>query len=196
MFKKLYDKTLHWSRHRHATKYLFAVSFAESSFFPVPPDVMLAPMSLSQPDKAFRFALLTTLASVVGGMFGYCIGYFMFDTVEPWLHTSHYWDSYLQAKNWFEKYGFWAVFVAGFSPIPYKVFTIAAGTLNMVFVPFVLASIVGRGGRFFLVAMLLAAGGEKLETKLRDYMDRLGWAAVLIVAIGIAAYKWLIPNLN
>jgi membrane protein YqaA with SNARE-associated domain len=194
MFQKLYDKTLHWSRHRHAAKYLCAVSFAESSFFPIPPDVMLAPMSLSQPERAFRFALLTTIASVLGGMFGYCIGYFMFDSIEPWLKTSHYWDSYLQAKSWFEVYGFWAVFVAGFSPIPYKVFTIAAGALNMVFVPFVLASIIGRGGRFFLVAMLLAAGGQKLETKLRVYMDRLGWTTVALVVIGIGVYKWLLPG--
>jgi membrane protein YqaA with SNARE-associated domain len=191
MFQKLYDKTLQWSRHRHAAKYLFAISFAESSFFPIPPDVMLAPMALSQPDKAFRFALLTTIASVLGGMFGYAIGYFMFDSIAPWLQTTHYWESYLLAKSWFEQWGFWAVFVAGFSPIPYKAFTIAAGALSMVFLPFVLASIIGRGGRFFLVAMLLAAGGEKLESKLREYMDRLGWATVAIVVIGAGIYKFL-----
>ncbi len=91
----------------------------------------------------------------------------------------------MTTKSWFEDWGFWAVFVAGFSPIPYKVFTIAAGTLSMVFVPFVLASIIGRGGRFFLVAMLLAAGGAKLESKLREYMDRLGWATVALVVIGV-----------
>jgi membrane protein YqaA with SNARE-associated domain len=191
MFQKLYDKTLQWSRHKHAAKYLCALSFAESSFFPVPPDVMLAPMALSQPDKAFRFALLTTIASVLGGMFGYLIGYFMFDSIAPWLQTTHYWESYSTAKSWFEQWGFWAVFVAGFSPIPYKVFTIAAGALNMVFLPFVLASIVGRGGRFFLVAMLLSAGGAKLESRLREYMDRLGWAAVALVVIGVGIYKFL-----
>ncbi len=190
MFQKLYDKSLQWSKHRHAVKFLCAVSFAESSFFPIPPDVMLAPMSLSQPDKAFRFATLCTLASVLGGMFGYGIGFFMFDAIEPWLKTSSYWDNYLLAKGWFQEYGFWAVFVAGFSPIPYKVFTIAAGALHMVFPPFVLASIIGRGGRFFLVAMLLAAGGEKLETKLRGYMDRLGWATVALVVIGVGIYKF------
>ena len=151
----------------------------------------MAPMALSQPDKAFRFALLTTIASVLGGMFGYLIGYFMFDSIAPWLQTSHYWESYLTAKSWFEQWGFWAVFVAGFSPIPYKVFTIAAGALSMVFLPFVVASIIGRGGRFFLVAMLLAAGGAKLESKLREYMDRLGWATVAIVVIGVGIYKFL-----
>jgi len=190
MFQKLYDKALQWSKHRHAAKYLCALSFAESSFFPIPPDVMLAPMALSQPDKAMRFALLTTVASVLGGMLGYLIGFFMFDSISPWLQTTHYWEGYLTARSWFEQWGFWAVFVAGFSPIPYKVFTIAAGALSMVFLPFVLASIIGRGGRFFLVAMLLAAGGEKLEAKLREYMDRLGWATVALVVIGAGIYKF------
>jgi len=192
MFQKLYDKVLLWSKHRHAIKYLCVVSFAESSFFPIPPDVMLAPMALSQPDKAFRFALFTTIASVLGGIFGYLIGFFMFDAISPWLQTTHYWDSYLLAKSWFEEWGFWAIFVAGFSPIPYKVFTIAAGTLNMSFLPFVLASAIGRGARFFLVAMLLAAGGEKLESKLRIYMDRLGWATVVLVLVGGIIYKYLL----
>ena len=192
MFQKLYDKVLLWSKHRHAIKYLCVVSFAESSFFPIPPDVMLAPMALSQPDKAFRFALFTTIASVLGGIFGYLIGFFMFDAISPWLQTTHYWDSYLLAKSWFEEWGFWAIFVAGFSPIPYKVFTIAAGTLNMSFLPFVLASAIGRGARFFLVAMLLAAGGEKLESKLRIYMDRMGWATVVLVLVGGIIYKYLL----
>jgi membrane protein YqaA with SNARE-associated domain len=193
MFQVLYDKTLSWSKHRHATKLLCVVSFAESSFFPIPPDVMLAPMSLSQPEKAFRFALLTTVASVLGGILGYCIGYFLFDNIEPWLKTTHYWSNYLQAKNWFELYGFWAIFVAGFSPIPYKVFTIAAGAMNMAFLPFVVASAIGRGGRFFLVALLLAAGGNKLESKLRNYMDRIGWASVALIVAGLGLYKWLNP---
>ncbi len=191
MFQQLYDKVLSWSKHRHAVKYLCALSFAESSFFPVPPDVMLAPMALAQPDKAFRFALLTTIASVTGGLLGYAIGYFLFDSIAPWLQTTHYWESYLTAKSWFEDWGFWAVFVAGFSPILYKVFTIAAGTMGMVFLPFVLASTIGRGGRFFLVAMLLAAGGAKLESRLREYMDRLGWATVALVVIGVGMYKFL-----
>lgn len=191
MFQKLYDRVILWSKHRHAVKFLLALSFAESSFFPVPPDVMLAPMALAQPSQAFRLALWTTLASVLGGMFGYAIGFFLFDSIEPWLKTSHYWDAYLQANAWFEEWGFWAVFVAGFSPIPYKVFTIAAGTLNMIFLPFVLASIIGRGGRFFLVAMLIAAGGERLESKLREYMDRLGWGLVAIIVAGGLIYHFM-----
>jgi membrane protein YqaA with SNARE-associated domain len=189
MFKKLYDRVLLWSRHRHALTYLCILSFAESSFFPIPPDVMLAPMALAQPSKAFRFALWTTIMSVLGGIFGYEIGYFLFDNIEPWLKTTHYWENYTKAIVWFGEWGFWAVFVAGFSPIPYKVFTIAAGALNMVFIPFVLASLIGRGGRFFLVSLLIVAGGEKLESNLRKYMDLIGWALVAIVVIGGTAYK-------
>jgi membrane protein DedA with SNARE-associated domain len=97
----------------------------------------------------------------------------------------------LLARKWFEEWGFWAIFVAGFSPIPYKVFTIAAGALSMMFAPFVLASLIGRGARFFLVAMLLAAGGAKLESKLREYMDRVGWATVALVVVGAGLYKLL-----
>ncbi len=191
MFKALYEKALIWAKHRHATKYLCALSFSESSFFPIPPDVMLAPMALAQPEKAFRFALLTTLFSVLGGMLGYGIGYFLFDNIAPWLQETKYWEKYLTAESWFKDWGFWAVFVAGFSPIPYKVFTIAAGALQMSFLPFVLASLVGRGARFFLVAMLIAAGGEKLESKLRQYMDIIGWVIVALVVIGGVAYKYL-----
>jgi len=190
MFQKLYDKALYWSKHRHALNYLIVLSFAESSFFPIPPDVMLAPMALAQPTKAFHFALWTTIASVIGGMFGYLIGYFLFDSISPWLQTTHYWQSYLTAESWFKEWGFLAVFVAGFSPIPYKVFTIAAGALQMFIPPFIFASLIGRGGRFFLVAMLLAAGGEKLENKLRNYMDKIGWATVGLVIIAAGIYKY------
>jgi membrane protein YqaA with SNARE-associated domain len=191
MFKTLYNKALQWARHRHAAKYLFALSFAESSFFPVPPDVMLAPMALAQPAKALRFALLTTIASVLGGMFGYLIGYFAFDTIAPWLQETRYWDKYLLAREWFDRWGFWAIFIAGFSPIPYKVFTIAAGALSMMFLPFVAASLVGRGARFFLVALLLGWGGERLEETLRVYMDRIGWASVGLIIVGGVVYKFV-----
>ncbi len=190
MFQKLYDKALVWSKHRHAPKYLFGLSFAESSFFPVPPDVMLAPMAIAQPSKAVQFALLTTIASVLGGILGYAIGYFAFDAISSWLQGTHYWDKYLLSKQWFEEWGVWAVFIAGFSPIPYKVFTISAGALSMAFLPFTLASIVGRGARFFLVALLLSWGGERLESLLRVYMDRIGWAVVALVIIGVGIYKF------
>lgn len=188
LFSPLYRRAMIWSRHPHAPWYLGGLSFAESSFFPVPPDVMLAPMSLANPRRALQLALLTTLTSVAGGIFGYFIGYFAIDALLPWLQESGYWPAYQTAVEWFGRWGFWAVFVAGFSPIPYKVFTIAAGALSMALLPFTLASLVGRGLRFFLVAGLMAWGGERMEAMLHRYIDRLGWATVLIIVIAALWY--------
>lgn len=189
IFSYLYQKTMALSRRKRAPWFLAALSFAESSFFPIPPDVMLAPMCLAQPKRAPEFAALTTAASVLGGMAGYAIGYFAFALIEGWLQDSSYWDSYQTAVAWFHDWGFWAVFVAGFSPIPYKVFTIAAGALSMPFLPFVLASAVGRGLRFSLVAALMAWGGPKMEKTLHNYVDHLGWGLVALVTIGILVFK-------
>ena len=185
LFTPLYDWTLRLAGHRRAPWYLGGLSFAESSFFPIPPDVMLAPMTLARPDRAWFFATLTTLTSVLGGVLGYAIGWFAFDAAEPWLHEYHLWEKYQAAQTWFETYGVWAVFVAGFSPIPYKVFTIAAGAMHMAFLPFVIASVIGRGGRFFLVAGLIRLGGERFAQGLRKWVDVLGW---LLVAAIVAAW--------
>jgi len=191
MFDRLYRKTLQYARHKHAIRYLVALSFAESSFFPVPPDVMLIPMALANPRHAWRLALLTTLASVIGGAVGYGIGYFALLTVEPWLRQWGYWDAYLTARQWFVAWGFWAVFVAGFSLIPYKVFTIAAGSMAMNPLAFILASFIGRGGRFFLLAGLIAWGGERLEQAIHRHINRLGWASLILLAGALGAYGWL-----
>lgn len=183
LFSPLYRRAMEWSRHPHAPWYLGGMSFAESSFFPVPPDVMLAPMALANPARWWWLALITTVTSVLGGLAGYLIGYFAIDSILPWLQQSSYWPAYQTAVDWFAVWGFWAIFVAGFSPIPYKVFTIAAGGLSMLLLPFVLASIIGRGLRFFLVAGLMAWGGARMEAVLHQQIDRLGWAVVLVVAV-------------
>ncbi|MBM3342047.1 MAG: DedA family protein [Betaproteobacteria bacterium] len=188
LFSPLYDRTMRWARHRHAPWYLGGVSFAESSFFPIPPDVMLAPMALARPEKAWRYALITTLASVAGGLLGYFIGLLAFSAIEPWLQSSRYWSAYETAIAWFGRWGVLAVFIAGFSPIPYKVFTIAAGALSMALLPFALASMVGRGARFFLVAALMRWGGARMEAQLRTHIDGLGWATVALVVVGAALY--------
>ncbi len=183
IFSLMYEKTLYWARHRYAVWYLAALSFAESSFFPIPPDVMLAPMVLAKPQRAWHYALITTVASVLGGVFGYLVGMFAFDLIQPWLHQFGYWDTYLTTVEWFSEWGFWVVILAGFSPIPYKVFTVAAGTVSMVFIPFLLASLIGRGGRFFLVAGLIWWGGERMERLLRSYIDWLGWLFVILAVV-------------
>jgi membrane protein YqaA with SNARE-associated domain len=185
LFGPLYDRVLAWSGHPHARWYLAGLSFAESSFFPVPPDVMLAPMTLARPERWHRLAFLTTITSVLGGLAGYAIGYFALDLVEPFLRSRGYWDGYLQVRSWFETWGFWAVFVAGFSPIPYKLFTISAGALAMFLPSFVLASFVGRGARFYLVAWLIRLGGPAMETRLRHHVELLGWIAVAVVAAAV-----------
>ena len=190
LFTRLYDSCLRWARHRHAPYYLTGLSFAESSFFPIPPDVMLMPMSLAQPRRAMYFALITTLASVVGGIAGYAIGYFALDWVAPLIEEGGRWSAaYNRASTWFTDWGFWAVLIAGFSPIPYKVFTISAGALSMAFIPFVIASAIGRGGRFFLVAGLLAWGGPAMEARIRVYVERIGWALVGLAVIAYIAIK-------
>ncbi len=189
IFSPLYRRAMEWSRHPKAPWLLGVLSFTESSFFPIPPDVMLAPMSLANPRRAWWFAFLTTATSVLGGLFGYGIGYFAFSAIEPYLRETAYWESYLIAVEWFTKWGAWAVFIAGFSPIPYKVFTIAAGVMSMALVPFTIASAIGRGARFFLVAGLMAWGGPRMEAVLHKYIDRLGWATVVLVVIAVLIFR-------
>ncbi|MEW6648360.1 MAG: YqaA family protein [Pseudomonadota bacterium] len=184
LFSALYARVMRWSAHPHAPRYLATLSFAESSFFPIPPDVMLAPMALARRDRAWYYALLTTLASVVGGAAGYLIGYFAFELVEPLIREAGYWERYERAREWFDAWGFWAVFLAGFSPIPYKLFTISAGVIAMNFPLFMLASLIGRGARFFLVAGLMVWGGEPMERSLRLYIDRIGWVVILAAVAG------------
>lgn len=189
IFAALYERTMRWARHRHAPWYLGGLSFAESSFFPIPPDVMLAPMSLANPRLAWRFALIATVTSVLGGLCGYLIGAAAFELIEPALRESRYWSAYETAVAWFEQWGFWAIFVAGFSPIPYKVFTIAGGVMSMALIPFTIASIIGRGARFFLVAGLMAWGGARMEAVLHKHVERLGWLTVALLVIGVLIYQ-------
>lgn len=190
MFKRLYNQVLSWAEHPKANRYLFGLSFAESSFFPIPPDVMLAPMCLAKSSKSFYFAMITTVGSVIGGIFGYLIGMFSFELIEPIIEMFKYSEKLGNVKVWFAEWGFWAILIAGFSPIPYKLFTIAAGMLSMVFIPFVLASIVGRGARFFLVAYLVLLGGDALKNKLKDYIEIIGWAVTVIIVVGLLLYKF------
>ncbi len=185
LFSALYTRAMRWAQHPRAAWYLATLSFTESSFFPIPPDVMLAPMALAQPARAWRFAAITTVASVLGGLLGYLIGHFAFALAEPLIHQAGYWELYLRAHDWFAHCGFWAVFIAAFTPIPYKMFTIAAGVISMALLPFVIASLIGRGARFFMVAALMRWGGAKMERALRTYIDGIGWA---VVAIAVLAY--------
>jgi len=185
LLSRLYDRAMIWAAHRHAPSYLAGLSFAESSFFPVPPDVMLAPMALAAPKRAWYFAALTTVASVLGGLLGYVIGMFAFELVEPLVHRYGYTEEFRQVQDWFMTWGFWAVFLAGFTPVPYKIFTIAAGLIAMPLLPFLVASTIGRGARFYMVAGLMVWGGERMQQFVRRYIDRVGW---LVIAAAVVLY--------
>jgi membrane protein YqaA with SNARE-associated domain len=191
IFTAMYDMALRWSVHPKAVRMLATISFLESVIFPIPVDVMLAPMCLAKPHKAWTLAGITSLASIVGGVFGYALGFFAFDwLVLPMLEVAGYTERYEQAVAWFTEYGFWVVFIAGFSPIPYKVFTVTAGALHMALLPFILASAVGRSARFFLVAGLIYWGGESMEKKLRSIIDQIGWATVAMLLIAYLVYVY------
>ena len=183
VLNKLYSYTLKLAGHAKASYYLFTLSLAESSFFPIPPDVMLLPMCLANPSKAWNFALITTIGSVLGGILGYLIGKFAFEYIEPLIERFGYTIVYLNAVDWFNNWGFWAILIAGFSPIPYKVFTIAAGVLNMAAIPFIIGSIIGRGSRFYLVAFFVKLFGKRIDFVLKKYIDRIGWAVLIIITI-------------
>jgi len=190
LFSRMYDAVLRWSQHAHAQWILAALSFSEAIFFPIPPDVMLAPMAMTQPKRAFRFAGITTLTSVLGGCVGFVLGMWAYDAaVLPFVELMGYQDKLATIVSWFEHYGIWVVFLAGFSPIPYKLFTVSAGMLSMAFLPFLLASAVSRGLRFYLVAWLLRWGGPAMAIKLRTYVDRIGWATVIIAVLVVLVIK-------
>lgn len=179
----MYDKTMQWSTHRFANFWLAFVSFIEAIFFPIPPDVMLIPMSMAKPKQATKLAFYTAVASLLGGIIGYAIGYYAFDLVQDYIIKLGYQNHWDTAINWFKQWGVLVVFVAGFSPIPYKVFTIAAGVMQMAFLPFAITAFISRLARFWLVAKLAAWGGEKFAAKLRQSIELIGWAVVVLAVI-------------
>lgn len=191
LFETIYISVIRFSKLDSAPWYLAILSFLESFILPFPPpDVMLAPMALARPHKALNLAGITLLASVCGGIVGYLIGAFLFDQVQPLLVDWGYQATFDKVTLWFAHWGFWAVLIAGFSPVPYKIFTLAAGVLGLAFIPFLLASIIGRGARFFLVAWCLAKFGPAIEHKLMRYIEKIGWAIVIILLIAIGLFYW------
>jgi len=188
IFEPLYDKVLAWSRHPHAERYLAAISFMESSFFPIPTAFMLAPMVLAKPNRAFWLAALATITSVMGGLFGYAIGHFLFDQVG--MSIIEFFgkeQKFLEVKAAFLEHGVWLVLLAGVTPLPYKLCTITSGLLGLALLPFVVASIFGRAAQFFIIAVVLRWGGPQIEQHLRRWMEIIGWA---LVAAAFAAYLY------
>jgi len=150
---------------------------------------MLAPMALARRDRAWGFAFITTFWSVLGGALGYLIGMFLFDVLaQPLISFYDASEAFATAQEKFKAHGVWIVFIAGFTPIPYKIFTISAGLASMAFLPFVVASLIGRGARFFLVSALIYFGGERFESGLRRYVDLIGWLVIALIVVGLGVY--------
>jgi membrane protein YqaA with SNARE-associated domain len=182
MLRALYDRVLRLSAHRHAGAWLGVVSFAESSVFPIPPDAMLLPMCLARPDRAWRYAAICTVASVFGGMLGYALGFFLFEALaQPVLAAYGHADALESFRAWFERWGVAVILIKGLTPIPYKIVTIAAGAAAFDPWIFLLASIVTRGARFFLLAALLRRYG----TPMRAFIEQRLTLLTTLVAVGI-----------
>ncbi len=205
--RKVYDWVLKWGDSKHGTTALFFIALAESSFFPVPPDALLIALCMGAYKRWFRFALICSVGSVIGGAIGYLIGSYAFDIIgekmlsitaglsgtdpEYLMNQANYWFNEKEVYN--IKVGAWAVGVAGFTPIPYKVFTIAAGFFKMSFIPFIVASLISRSLRFFLVAGLIGILYKKHGSKIQDFIDKyfnlLAVAFVVLLVLGFMAIK-------
>ena len=190
---RLFNRVMALSRHRHAMAALAGVSFVESSVFPIPPDAMLVPMVLSKPRQAFWIATVCTVASVLGGMLGYYIGYGLWQAIgDPLMNMYGYDENFKRFAENYNEWGAWIVFSAGITPFPYKVITIASGLAHLDLVTFIVASILSRGLRFFVIACLLYWFGDAI----RRYIERnLGKFTILFVVslfAGFLLIKWLI----
>ncbi len=199
--RQLYDWMLHWAETPYGPIALFALAFAESSFFPIPPDALLIALVLGARKKAFRFALNSTIASVLGALLGYAIGSFIwwndgggfsnfalffFHNIPGFTETIFY-----KVQGLYEEWNFWIVFTAGFTPIPYKVFTISAGAFDVNLILFVVASIVSRAGRFFLVAGLIWKFGDPIKSFIDKYFNLLAIAFTVLLIGGFVGVKYL-----
>lgn len=189
LFAPMYERTLRWAAHPRAPALLTGISFVEAIIFPVPPEVMLAPMSLAQPKRAFWFATLSLLGSLVGMFVGYAIGHFALELAMPLLERAGYASQFEDIKRQAAENGFWLLLIAGFTPIPFKVFTLASGAVGMPLLPFFFGALIGRGKRVYLVAGAIRLGGARAEAMLRKHVEPLGWIA-LVLFVGLIG--WLV----
>jgi membrane protein YqaA with SNARE-associated domain len=189
--RRLYNWVLHWADTPHGMAALFVLAFVESSFFPIPPDVLLIALALGSRSRWWRFASVCTAGSVLGGLFGYLIGFTLMETVGMRIiHFYHADEQFVRVKDLYLRYDYWIVFTAAFTPIPYKVFTITSGVMEMNLLGFALVSFVGRGLRFFLVASLLYVFGPPIRRLIDRYFDWLALAFTLLVLGGFLALSY------
>jgi membrane protein YqaA with SNARE-associated domain len=192
MLRRAYDWAMRTAAHKHAEWALAGVSFVESSVFPIPPDVILMPMVLANRSKAWRYAAIATISSVIGGFLGYAIGYFLFEAVgRPILDFYHVMDKYDSLKHSFDEWGAWIIIAKGWTPIPYKFLTITSGALQFDLLAFTIASVVSRGMRFFLVAGLLWAFGPPIRAFVEKRLTLVTTLFVVILIGGFVAIKYM-----
>jgi membrane protein YqaA with SNARE-associated domain len=192
MLRGLYDWVMRLAAHKRALPALAVISFLESSVFPIPPDVMLIPMVLADRTRAFRIALVCTIASVLGGLLGYAIGYYLFETLGEWVVRTYGLQAGLAAfRAGFDEYGTWIILIKGLTPIPYKLVTIASGAAHFDLFTFVWASILTRGLRFFLVAALLWKFGAPIRTFIEERLTLLTWLFLIALVGGFVAFRYL-----
>jgi membrane protein YqaA with SNARE-associated domain len=192
MFQRLYEWTLSLAARPAAPYALGAVSFAESSFFPVPPDVMLVPMVIARPDRAWAYALIATAASVAGGLFGYAIGALLYDSVGQWLFNLYGLNRGAEAfRAAYAQYGHWIILIKGLTPIPYKLVTITSGFAGYDLFWFVVLSIVTRGARFFILAALLGRFGPSIKSVLDRHAGAVMAGLLATIVLGFASFKYL-----
>jgi len=188
MFRGLYDWTLRMARHRHAIRYMGAVSFAESSFFPIPPDVMLVPMIIARRDQAWLIATVCTLTSLPGAILGYAIGYFLYDSVGEWLINLYGMQKSAGSfHEWYAKWGAAVILLKGLTPIPFKLVTIVSGLAKFNFPVFVLTATIARGVRFFIIAALLRHYGEPIQEFIEKRLTLVAFAFLGLLVAGFAA---------
>ncbi|MGR3292974.1 MAG: YqaA family protein [Candidatus Scalindua sp.] len=190
--RRLYDWTIQWAEKPHSTWALFILAFCESSFFPIPPDVLLIALAVAIPAKAFKYALVCSVGSVLGGCFGYFIGFQFFEYVgRPIISFYNITDIFDAVKTQYQNNAFWAIAVAGFTPIPYKVFTISAGVCKVNILTLILASALSRSARFFMVAGLFYLFGPQIKTFIEKYFNILSIIFVILLISGFVAIKYL-----
>lgn len=192
MIRDLYDWTMRMAAHPRARWVLAGVSFAESSFFPIPPDAMLLPMMLAEPKRAWQIAAICSAASVIGGFFGYAIGYFLFETIGRWVIDFYGLQrAFAEFHDWFNEYGAWVILVKGLTPIPYKIVTIASGAVHFDLFMFGITSLITRAGRFFLLAVLLRIYGPSIREFIEKRLTLVTTGFVVLVVGGFVALKYL-----
>ncbi len=193
LFGSLYERALRWSAHRQAPRLLGLLSFSEAVFFPVPPETMLAPMTLAAPRHWARYAGISLFWSTLGAVVGYSIGHFAADALQPLLLRLGYMDRFAEIERLAAEQGFWLLLVGGFTPVPFKLLTLASGAVSMPMLPFLAGAIIGRGKRVFLVAGLIRLGGERAEAWLRAHVEQLGMLVLLLIVVLLLVWRWW-PN--